>query len=65
MVIHKDNGYIAEYKNTKDLLTGLEFVLNNLCSNISQEYICSNVSTTFDSNTVIMLHQNLIDDEDN
>ena len=65
MFIHKDNGYIAEYKNTKDLLTGLEFVLNNLCSNIPQEYICSNVSTTFDSNTVIMLHQNLIDDEDN
>lgn len=64
MVIHKNNGYIAEYKNTKDLLKGLEFVLSSLCSSVSQESICSNVSATFDSNTVLMLHQNLIDNED-
>lgn len=65
MVSHKKNGYIAKYRNSQDILEGLEYVLNNICPNVEQNSICSKVHAMFDSNTVIRLHQKLIDNEDN
>jgi glycosyltransferase involved in cell wall biosynthesis len=29
MIDHKQNGYVAEYKNAEDLATGIEWVLEN------------------------------------
>lgn len=49
LVEHKKNGYIAEYKNTADLKTGLEYLLNLSVPEIKQmkQYSVNKIKSSF------------------
>ncbi|MEO6813709.1 MAG: glycosyltransferase, partial [Ginsengibacter sp.] len=52
MIIHKENGYLAKYKNSEDIVTGIKFCFN--------EKIKGKILPTFEKREVVKRHFNLI-----
>ena len=51
MIRHKENGYLAEYKNSRDLSDGIKFCLNNKISGFLPD--------DFDTQKILQEHQQL------
>jgi glycosyltransferase involved in cell wall biosynthesis len=54
MVIHKKNGYLADYKDAKDLAEGIKFCIN--------EQLSGYLAEQFNSDEIIKKHKELINE---
>jgi glycosyltransferase involved in cell wall biosynthesis len=66
MIDHKQNGYVAEYKNAEDLATGIEWVLENTeklgLSDACVKKVEENYSEAVIAKKYISLYTDLIND---
>jgi glycosyltransferase involved in cell wall biosynthesis len=67
MIDHKQNGYVAEYKNPEDLAVGIEWVLENTeklnLSDSCVKRVKENYSESVVANRYIALYTNLLNDK--
>lgn len=65
IILHKETGYLAEYKNSKDLAFGIEWILNNdnyydICAS-AKERVYTNYTREVVSKQYIELYNEIID----
>lgn len=56
LIIHKQNGYLAEYMNIKDLANGINWILENT-NKLSKEIIHNYIKENFSFENIISLHK--------
>ena len=59
IVQHKENGYLAEYMNEKDLANGIEWILKNSNQNVLSINSRKRAENYFSENVILKKYQNL------